>query len=354
MGGLAGHMSHPHDNLDLTFGGLRDLVRSTVSGYGISTITEKIDGYNIHILKYHNDLRFARNKKDLETGGFDLTSMNKRFSNEKIRSIYRMAYMYINDNMPWELFDDYEELGTTYNCEIVYGKTNVIPYPEELRVFVHNKWTWVDGVGFPTPFLPPYLDDWASPEVYIGHVSDFEIGARLAELETLCKGNWDMTIRSFYRKEFVEIMACEGLLPDSTNNKMLLAALFNRFFDDGPKMNLRDMRKLYDGDLDRFISNARIYVSTTKDRLDTWVLTTGTLILEAVEGTINDSKDLRPVLEVYKDLMEVGTDDIRFTRRWDATYRKVFPFEGIVVPFEGHLYKWTGPFAPINQLLGGR
>ena len=43
-----------------------------------------------------------------------------------------------------------------------------------------------------------------------------------------------------------------------------------------------------------------------------------------------------------------------FTHRWMACKNKVFATEGIVVEYGGERYKWTGPFAPVNQLLGGR
>ena len=46
-GGVGGHMNHPYDNDELTFGQLKDLLRSAVAGELRGT--EKTDGQNLFI-----------------------------------------------------------------------------------------------------------------------------------------------------------------------------------------------------------------------------------------------------------------------------------------------------------------
>ena len=66
-GGVGGHMNHPYDNDELTFGQLKDLLRSAVAGELRGT--EKTDGQNIMISWRNGRLIAARNKGHLRDRG---------------------------------------------------------------------------------------------------------------------------------------------------------------------------------------------------------------------------------------------------------------------------------------------
>ena len=56
MGALAGHLAHLHENLDFTFGELKDLLADVVAGK--TPVVEKVDGQNI-FFKFQVDPRRA-------------------------------------------------------------------------------------------------------------------------------------------------------------------------------------------------------------------------------------------------------------------------------------------------------
>ena len=71
MGALAGHLAHLHENLDFTFGELKDLLADVVAGK--TPVVEKVDGQNI-FFKFQVDprtgtIRTARNKGNMLAGG---------------------------------------------------------------------------------------------------------------------------------------------------------------------------------------------------------------------------------------------------------------------------------------------
>ena len=71
MGGVAGHLSHVHEDLDLTFGEIKSLL-SDVASANIEAV-EKFDGQNIFFYFFvdpeSGELRTARNPGDVKKGG---------------------------------------------------------------------------------------------------------------------------------------------------------------------------------------------------------------------------------------------------------------------------------------------
>ena len=68
MGGLGGHMAHLHEDIDLTFGEIKDIL-STVASANIE-VTEKVDGYNLFLTVLPTgEIRTFRNAGDVKRGG---------------------------------------------------------------------------------------------------------------------------------------------------------------------------------------------------------------------------------------------------------------------------------------------
>jgi len=77
-GGASGHLSHIHDELDLTFGKIIDLIK--LMSQGKVKATEKVDGQNIWITYKNGDFRAARNQGDVSTDGMNLKELLQKFS----------------------------------------------------------------------------------------------------------------------------------------------------------------------------------------------------------------------------------------------------------------------------------
>jgi len=67
MGGAAGHMQHVYEDVDLTFGQLKKILTDLF--LGDINVVEKVDGQNLFVTYNAEGLRAARNLSDIRAGG---------------------------------------------------------------------------------------------------------------------------------------------------------------------------------------------------------------------------------------------------------------------------------------------
>ena len=96
MGGAYGHMSHPFDDKDLTFGDLKKIIELGLGGQlnREDNVTEKTDGQNLMISWRDGKLIAARNKGHLKNRGktaLDIKGVESKF---KGRGDIRNAFVY--------------------------------------------------------------------------------------------------------------------------------------------------------------------------------------------------------------------------------------------------------------------
>ena len=80
MGALAGHMSHLHEDLNLTFKEIKDVFIKASNGELIGT--EKTDGQNL-MISYSvksGEARAVRNKGEIRKGGLSPEGLAKKFT----------------------------------------------------------------------------------------------------------------------------------------------------------------------------------------------------------------------------------------------------------------------------------
>lgn len=357
MGGLAGHMMHPHDNMGLTINGFIELFTRTVANK--LPMSEKLDGFNIHILNKEGEIRFARNGKDLMEGGFGASEIENRFSNERVREVFRRGFeMAMNDGR-FELIPDWDLFHYTINAEIIVGRTNIMPYESE-TIIPHNifQWSILNDKAYihAVKDLPEALKT-NLPGIWVDAESDFNKTYWVERIWKVFEGfTEDDTIEEYYAHKFQQVVIS---VMGSGFSHELIRAMFNRFFGVGEKVNLRELRKEFGEDIQKFLDLEKQLVFLTKDDLDQLVLEMGTYILEHFRG-VNwvRGTQYKAMDTLHYEIMNIINTDPEgtkiFTHRWMACKNKVFATEGIVVEYEGERYKWTGPFAPVNQLLGGR
>lgn len=365
MGGLAGHMMHPHDDLGLTFKGFLNLFEQTVAGW--LPMSEKLDGFNVHVLNKGGEIRFARNNTDIAMGGFGKADIENRFTNDRVRDVFRKGFELAENDERFKMIPDWDLFRNTMNVEIIVRRTNIMPY-ENVNVIPHNLYRW--GPWKPEGSMSIKWRILAIDELPGALKTNIPLSLQFPERDLnpgywagriqkliLDNGLWfDNTIEDFYREKFKQVVMAimEGEFTHELVNDM-----FNRFFGAGQNVNLRELRKTHGSEnVQKFLDLEKQLVFLTKDDLDQLVLEMGTYILEHAKG-LNHKLDAEydAMSTLYKEVMgyvRQGTPDIKvFVHRWKACNYKVFGMEGIVVNYGGSLYKWTGPFAPINQLLGG-
>ena len=78
MGGAYGHMSHPFDDNDLTFGDLKNIITLGLGGKldREDGVTEKLDGQNLMVCWIDGELKAARNKGHLKNKGATAPNTN--------------------------------------------------------------------------------------------------------------------------------------------------------------------------------------------------------------------------------------------------------------------------------------
>ena len=178
MGGAAGHIQHPFENLDLTFSDLYDLVGFITSGefrddeetFGIGhsdlhhlQATEKLDGQQLSISWIDGrGLVVARNKGHLKN--FGQYSLGREELAIKFKDhICSDAFLYAYDSLYSAMLDltteqkhlIFEDGGKWMSLEIIYpDTTNVIPYNKKL-IFFH----YTSRYDFDGKFLSLYHED---------------------------------------------------------------------------------------------------------------------------------------------------------------------------------------------------
>ena len=92
MGGVAGHLAHLYDNRDLTFNEMKKIL--TMASRGELVGTEKTDGYNIFLGFKNNQPRYARNTGDMKAGGRVMDDLAARefAGGEGVKKVYVDAF----------------------------------------------------------------------------------------------------------------------------------------------------------------------------------------------------------------------------------------------------------------------
>jgi len=145
MGGVAGHLSHLTDNLDFTFGEIKSILRDVASAE-IEAV-EKVDGQNLFfsVDPPTGEIRTARNKGDINKGGMTPEEYKQKWANHfpSVRDAFMNGFEAISRAVqrmsPQELAEVFGETGNNYvNAEIMYtGNPNIINYNGDYIV-VHN------------------------------------------------------------------------------------------------------------------------------------------------------------------------------------------------------------------------
>ena len=96
MGGAYGHMSHPFDDKDLTFGDLKKIITLGLSGQlnREDNVTEKTDGQNLMVSFKDGKLIAARNKGHLKNKGKTALTIKDVERKFKGRGAIRDAFVY--------------------------------------------------------------------------------------------------------------------------------------------------------------------------------------------------------------------------------------------------------------------
>ena len=377
-GGMGGHMSHPIDYDDLTFGELNDMIEQLFDGK-IENVKEKLDGTNIQAtVNKDGEVVFIRNKGDLnsEKGGMSVEDMAKKWSDKpSVAKNYVKAGEVIEkifSKMPIEYFNPDDETKVVVNCECISaGQTNVMLYEKD-RVAFHGTVTYKlkdgkwqlesESEGEPAEIRKAaegIKEALPRPALVIKNAEEAkkasaEAREQLAEMMNAYHMKSDSTILDWKRTRFDE------LAPLWARND----ECFNRLVQQDKSLNMRELKKKYP-DIQNFEKNdAKELYRDIMEPLDTLFSQIGNALISLLDGFTNaDDSDkvvaaLKDELEKDKEYVEKeGTDEmkdvmIRSLQRLNKLGNKLNAAEGIVFQYKGKLMKMTGAFSALNQALG--
>ena len=396
-GGVGGHMSHLYDNPALTFKQMKDIF--VAASRGELEGTEKTDGQNLYISYSVKDgkAKAARNKGNIKQGGLDAAGLAAKFAGRgSVEEAFNDAFTVFEkavQSLPTETQEGIfgADANIYYNAEIQDPRNaNVINYDTKNLTIHHvghaffNKETGkvedIDVsknfevlqkalVGMQEAVAKEEFGVMVNPIRKLDKLSDETLNRNLAALEQVISrvGVSDNNTILDYLVERVSPMVEDrfGFLPDDAKE-----LLINRFAtgQKGGEYSVAKLKKIIPADqrptFSRMVKEAdnkfqkaaivpleNVVHNFTVDVLEglqsLFILDNSTEVTRLKSEVANaikaiESSGHEDALEILKTQLEKLKDADHVTT---AT-------EGFVFDWDGSTYKFTGNFAPINQILG--
>jgi|10_taG_2_1085330.scaffolds.fasta_scaffold03310_3 phosphopantetheine adenylyltransferase len=403
MGGVAKHLSHLHEDRDLTFNKLKKILAAASSGEIEGT--EKTDGFNIYLGIKASPLggnrgawfpAWARNKGDMKIGGRSFAELAARefAGGDEIKKTYLGAFQSFEaalKNMPQEeltaVFGENKEI--FYNTEIQGPSAkNVINYDEDIisihrlgHKFYDSKTNSlvVADTTLNSKYLDKAIDKFEEASASLPFAvrrtaflelnkleDDHALNIALAEIQKAgLSGN--MTIEDFLENYLLGVSnrVLNFLSPDIQQD------IVNRILK---KEGFKRIDSIYRGFPPEVIDKITDFVNTAtasylSDAIWPIELAIHNFAVELLKGLksayiLDSEKELSNfknevesairTIQSYQGEHKDEVHDILAKQLLKLKHHDNITtvVEGFVFQVDDQMYKFTGNFAPINQLLG--
>jgi hypothetical protein len=396
-GGAAGHMSHPFDNKELTFGDFKALIQAGLQGElnFEEEPTEKTDGQNVFATIQDGEVKFARNKGDMKTP-MSLKDFQSKFeghASKLVQDTFQFAAADLASlliRLPQKVQNETFQNGKNFmNMELIYSANpNVIHYDVDVIQFHGIKET--DGEGNITGEQPRAASEIAKvlKELNANVGSKFTvIPPQIIQLRR--DMDFDQNQAKFIKKveELRDRFGLTDSDPVSRYHEMWwreqIEQLFGDFpqdvkeglllrwaYDDKKTFNMRDLGKSLTKEQEAAVKQfdkddvKKKYKENIRPFEDLF-LELGSIILKNASNFLA----LSPDKEMQRLHNEIRTEADKIMKSGDEKQiakveaelarldriggvESIIPTEGLVFRYKGHTYKLTGTFAAINQLMG--
>ena len=403
MGGAYGHMSHPFDDKDLTFGDLKKIIELGLGGQlnREDNVSEKLDGQNLMISWRDGKLITARNKGHLKNKGktaLDIKGVESKFKGRgDIRNAFVFAVRDLQKAIKSLSKKQQEKIfgnGSKWmNLEVLWpASENVINYDVTQIVF-HGALEYDDSgrvigqakdsgrmlqgmiqqvnqhiqkkykIGKPNFLTVPKHQDF-------GKMKD-KFHGRLKKLQNQFALKDNDTLALYHQKfweEYIYNASKQFKYKIPTN---VLKRLTKRwaFFDKS--YSVRDIKATIKNDkfIDWVLTTDKIdHLKMTQDNMkpfETLFFEVGAEIMKNIDGwlAVNPKQSVQKIRSKLKSSISNvrSGGDLKKLNKLKQQIGKlnsiggldaIVPTEGIVFKYNGKVYKFTGAFAPINQITG--
>jgi len=425
MGGPAGHMAHPYENLDLTFSQLQEMLLIASQGFPKLKVTEKTDGQNIAIGydPESGQTLAVRNKSHALAGGLDKESLKRYFTTDRIEAGKPPTPMNVVDSF-YDAMQNFEKIARTlpseffvtpegekifYNAEVMDPRSaNVLDYDTQVLLIHrvgHKKLTPAGLVSFDAPAAEKYsielenrLDELQakSPEistVKVNAIIDFTDFVEKKEayrdavnrLKTI-QGSAN-TVGEYLENRILSLLSGKVGTSYSEETYQLMLKALMRFATKGMPRVRAEIQPVLDSisetEKQEFVREFLRTRSAMKDVVDRamypLMMVVHNFATSLLEGFISgytlqsdvslqklrkkvgskakelsDPADLK-ILRTSLSKIHGGQDieDVLSDPALEAALERITTaVEGLVFDYDGMTYKFTGQFAPVNQMLG--
>lgn len=403
MGGAAGHMSHPFDNSNLRFKDLKNIITLGLSGEldREDNVTEKLDGQNIMVSWKDGKLIAARNKGQLKNFGENALDTNDIISKFEGRGDILDAFSFAMEDLSKAIGslsqkqkDKIFNNGKNFmNLEIMWpNSANVIDYDVASLVF-HGALIYdsdgnvigdVDGSARMLSGMINQINQHIQNKYSIGAPNFLKVPkhqefgkmkrkflTRLSKLQKQYLLKDSDILGMYHQRHWEEFIynSAKQFKYNIPNN--VLIGLTNRwaFFDK--KYAIRNMKK--DIKNEKFLSWALNFDKSShnhfvKDNMKPFEILffeVGAEIMKNISGFIATNPD--KAVQGIKKRIDKAVSDVKrggdlkklnvLKQQMDKLnaiggLKSIVPSEGIVFKYKGNIYKFTGSFASVNQIVG--
>lgn len=338
MGGLAGHIKHPYECMDLTFNDIYQLYDSIQ--HNKISVYEKLDGINIFVIRIGNEFKFARNLLTLNYP-MNYIELSKFFNHiphvQKVFVEVNNALQSVNSSV--------FKPNIWYSIEVIHQETtNVIEYNSNY-IIVLNEYSVQDGKPIYHKYVSPFID---------------------------IKVNNNFIISSIHKLTFEK----SGALRQNFNLHIPQAHTHKTLFEYLSKLLTLELKKLgiqyqHDELCLRFLKGDKRLKFTKSNFVNYDLIKNNESQILAIIARLKDPiiKWCHTSTEILKLYMRghlgVKSNSYEYLLNKDSKYKDLLNYlnglnhglhlttEGFVIEHESEgLIKFTGLFAPINQILG--
>ena len=393
MGGVAGHLAHLYDNRDLTYNKMAEILMKAAQGELIGT--ENTDGYNIYLGFVDGKARAARNKGDMSRGGMTMQDLaNRTFQGgESAKKAYVTAFKAyekaIDSLSPEEKEKIFGVAGEIfYNTEIQGPVApNVVNYDENV-LNIHrmghkrynkdtNQLEVVDATE-ESAFLDNVIDRFeqaTSGESFNVRRTAFLDLNRITDEVTLntvlnkisATGyEGDMTLNQYLEEKIRPMIDEKFDTLDALRRERLLDRILLKEGAVSLTQIAKGLPREEKAKISQYVKNSKFIIKKLIEPIESAIhdfaveLLRGlksayvldnhkevTRLKKEVEEAIKAIKTYEgPEKETARDILVQQLKKLKHHDNIDTVV------EGFAFQYDGQMYKFTGNFAPMNQLLG--
>tara|TARA_R100001594_G_scaffold33250_2_gene61630 strand:+ start:6239 stop:8371 length:2133 start_codon:yes stop_codon:yes gene_type:complete len=393
MGGVAGHLAHLYDNRNLTYNQMADILQKAAKGELIGT--EKTDGFNIFLGYVDGKARAARNKGDMAKGGMTMEDLvNREFrGGEKSKKAYVTAFSAYEkalDSLSNEekdaIFGPAGEI--FYNTEIQGPiAPNVVNYDENILNIHHmghkrynrdNNTLEVVENSEESAFLDNVLNRFeqaTSDEDFsvrrtafleLNRVTDEKFVNRTLEKIQNTGYSGDMTLEDYLASKIYPMIKKDLPELDEQRRQLLVNRMLGVKGTPTTSQIAKGMSAEERQKVSQYNKSAKFIIGKLIEPIELAIHELAVELLRGLksayildnhkevkrlkketEEAINAIKDYEgPGQEVAHEMLAKQLEKLKHHDNIDTVV------EGFVFQHDGQMYKFTGNFAPINQLLG--